>query len=42
MHPNDTDGMANRADPDQTALLWTGSALFAEADLSQFYGTMKQ
>ena len=31
MSPNDADGMANSADPDQTALVWSGSALFAQA-----------
>ena len=39
MSPNDADGMANSVDPDQTAPLgavWSGSALFAQAYLSQF------
>ena len=50
MSPNDADVMANSVDPDQTAPLgavWFGSALFAQAYLSEnlgsFYGsfTMK-
>ena len=38
MSPNNADGMANSADPDQTAPLgavWSGSALFAQAYLSE-------
>ena len=38
MRPNDADGMANSDDPDQTAPLgavWSGSALFAQAYLSE-------
>ena len=38
MSPNDADGMANNVDPDQTAPLgavWSGSALFAQAYLSE-------
>ena len=38
MSPNDADGMANSVDPDQTAPLgavWSGSALFAQAYLSE-------
>ena len=38
MSPNDADRMANSADPDQTAPLgavWSGSALFAQAYLSE-------
>ena len=41
MSPNDADGMANSVDPDQTAPLgavWSGSALFAQACLSDHYG----
>ena len=41
MSPNDADGMANSADPDQTAPLgavWSGSALFAQACLSKNLG----
>ena len=30
--------MANSVDPDQTAPLWTGSALFAQAYLSENLG----
>ena len=39
MHPKDADGMANSADPDQTAseeAVWSWSALFAETYLSQY------
>ena len=38
MSPNDADGMANSVDRDQTAPLgavWSGSALFAQAYLSE-------
>ena len=42
MSPNDADGMANSVDPDQTAhqtaplgAVWSGSALFAQACLSE-------
>ena len=38
MSPNDADGMANSVDPDQSAPLgavWSGSALFAQAYLSE-------
>ena len=44
MSPNDADGMANSADPDQTAPLgavWTGSALFAQAYLSENLGSLR-
>ena len=43
MSPNDTDGMANSVDPDQTAPLgpvWSGSALFAQAYLSENIGSL--
>ena len=43
MSPNDADGMANSADPDQTAPLgavWSGSALFAQAYLSENLGSL--
>ena len=43
MSPNDTDGMANSVDPDQTAPLgavWSGSALFAKAYLSGNLGSL--
>ena len=46
MSPNDEDGMAISVDPDQTAV-WSGSALFAQAYLSeklgslQYYGSIK-
>ena len=38
MSPNDADGMANSVDPDQIAppgAVWSGSALFAQAYLSE-------
>ena len=44
MSPNDADGMANRVDPDQTAPLgavWSGSALFAQAYLSENLGSLR-
>ena len=44
MSPNDADGMANSADPDQTAPLgavWSGSALFAQAHLSENLGSLR-
>ena len=44
MSPNDADGMANSVDPDQTAPLgavWSGSALFAQAYLSENLGTLR-
>ena len=43
MSPNDADGMANSVDPDQTAPLgavWSGSALFAQAFLSENLGSL--
>ena len=43
MSPNDADGMANSVDPDQTAPLgavWSGSALFAQAYLSENLGLL--
>ena len=43
MTPNDADGMANSVDTDQTALLgavWSGSALFAQAYLSENLGSL--
>ena len=43
MSPNDADGMANSVDPDQTAPLgavWSGSALFAKAYLSENLGSL--
>ena len=42
MSPNDADGMANSVDPDQTApvgAIWSGSALFAQACLSENLGS---
>ena len=44
MSPNDADGMANSVDPDQTAPLgavWSGSALFAQAYLSENLGSLR-
>ena len=43
MSPNHADGMANSEDPDQTAPLgavWSGSALFAQAYLSENLGSL--
>ena len=40
MSPNNADGMANSVDPDQTAV-WSGSALFAQAYLSENLGSLK-
>ena len=43
--PNDADGKANSVDPDQTAPLvgavWSGSALFAQAYLSENLGSLR-
>ena len=42
IRPNDADGMANSVDPDQTApLVWSGSALFAQAHLSENLGSLR-
>ena len=44
MSPNDADGTANSADPDQTAPLgavWSGSALFAQIYLSENLGSLR-
>ena len=44
MSPKDVDGIANSVDPDQTAPLgavWSGSALFAQADLSENLGSLR-
>ena len=44
MSPNDADRMANSVDPDQTAPLgavWSGSALFAQACLSENLGSLR-
>ena len=44
MSPNDADEMANSVDPDQTAHLgavWSGSALFAQAYLSENLGSLR-
>ena len=42
MSPNDADGMANSVDPDQTdplGAVWSGSALFSQAYLSENFGS---
>ena len=39
MSPNNADGIANSVDPDQTAV-WSGSALFAQAYLSENLGSL--
>ena len=43
MHPNDVDGIANGADPDQTAPIGglIGSALFAQTYLSENLGSIR-
>ena len=45
MSPNDADGMGNSVDPDQSDLVkgavWSGSALFAQAYLSENLGTLR-
>ena len=44
MSPNDADGMAYSVDPDETAPLgavWSGSALFAKAYLSEYLGSLR-
>ena len=44
MSLNNADGMANSVDPDQTDLLgavWSGSALFAQAYLSENLGSLR-
>ena len=44
MSPNEADGMANSVAPDQTAPLgavWSGSALFAQAYLSENLGSLR-
>ena len=43
MSPNDAEGTANSVDPDQTTPLgavWSGSALFAQAYLSENLGSI--
>ena len=45
MHPKDAEGIANSVDPDQTAPLgavWSGSALFAQASLSENLGSLRK
>ena len=44
MSPKDADGMANSVDPEQTAppgAVWSGSALFAQAYLSENLGSLR-
>ena len=44
MSPNDADRMENSVDPDQTAPLgavWSGSALFPQAYLSENLGSLR-
>ena len=44
MHPKDAEGIANSVDPDQTAplgVVWSGSALFAQACLSENLGPLQ-
>ena len=41
MSPNNADRMANSVDPDQTAPVWSGSALFAQTCLSKNLGTLR-
>ena len=41
MHPKDAEEIANSVDPDQTAPLWSGSALFAPTYLSENLGTLR-
>ena len=47
MCPNDADGIANSVDPDQTAppeavgAVWFGSALFAQAYMSENLGSLQ-
>ena len=43
MHSKDADGIAKSVDPDQTAplgVVWSGSALFAQAYLSENLGSL--
>ena len=41
MSPNDADGMANSVDPDPLGAVWSGSALFAQAYLSENLGSLR-
>ena len=41
MSPNDADGMANSVDHDQAAPRGSGSALFAQAYLSENLGSLR-
>ena len=42
MSPKDADEIANSVDPDQTApVVWSGSALFAQACLSENLGSLR-
>ena len=41
MSSNDADGMANSVYPDQTAPVWSGSAMCAKAYLSENLGSLR-
>ena len=41
MHPNDAEGIANSVDPDQTAPVWSGPAVFAQTCLSENLGKLR-
>ena len=41
MSPKDADGIADSVDPDQIVPLWSGSALFAQACLSENLGSLR-
>ena len=44
MHPKDAAGIAKSVDPDQTApvgAVWSGSALFSQAYLSDNLGSLR-
>ena len=44
MHPKDAEGITNSVDPDQPApfgAVWSGSALFAQACLSENLGSLQ-
>ena len=41
MYSRDADGIANSVDPDQTAPVWSGSALFAQTYLSENLGSLR-
>ena len=41
MRPNDAEGIASSVDADQTGAVWSGSALFAQAYLSENLGSLQ-